>query len=447
MTTAARLTSTASGAPLYKNRDVGLSRSSRKRTMRILTFALVTLLFHVSLSGQTPSGGAQISVPVRVSGSMMARQLVKHVDATFPSGALTYPSGTEVELYALIGEDGNVQEADALSGAADLARPAVEAAKSWVFRPYLLHGSPVAVQTTITISFLRTGSIALPAPPSLPPVTQSKSKVPSAAISPAYDLVSTAQVGRVMFEKKLPVAPAGSKTQPAQRSTTTAFTPILSTAVRNLPVPTFVRPGMHPSAHPAAVAVRSASFDHSPRILVQKVAPIYPAEAEALEIEGAILVEFAIKPDGTTRHITAGSGPPELRQAAIDAVSQWRYAPNSAIDQDQPTTAPVSFAIEGPSKIPPEVMAGRIEEHEVPVYPPAALASGIRGTIKMHALIGRQGQVERLDFISGPDALRESAMDAVRHWRYTPHLRNGIDVQVDTNIFVDFSLPFEAHLQ
>lgn len=415
--------------------------------MRTLTLALVTLLFHVSLSGQIPSGDARTSVPVRVSGSMMARQLVKRMDATLPSGALTYPSGTEVELYALIGEDGNVLEADALSGAADLARSAVDAAKSWVFRPYLLNGSPVAVQTTITISFLRTGSIAPPAPPSLPPLTQSKSKVPTPATLPAHDLVSTAQVGRVMSENQLPVAPAGSQTQPVLRSNTAAFTPNLSTAVRSLSVPKFVRSGMDPSAQPAAVPVRSTSFDHSPRTLVQRVTPIYPVEAEALEIEGVVLVKFVIKPDGTTRHITAGSGPPELRQAAIDAVSQWRYAPNSAIDQDQPTTVPVSFAIEGPSKIPPEVMAGRIEEHEVPVYPPSALASGIRGTIKMHALIGRQGQVERLDFVSGPDALREAAMDAVRLWRYSPHLRNGVDVQVDTNIFVDFSLPFEAHLQ
>lgn len=415
--------------------------------MRILAPVLVALLFQVSLSGQTPSGAAPISLPVRVSGYRMARQLVKHVDAVFPSGARTYPPGTEVELYALISKDGIVEEADALSGAADLARPAVDAAKHWVFRPYLVNGSSVAVQTTITVSFSRSGSVAPPAPPSVAPVTQSISKVQTPANLTAHDVVSTTQSERVVSEKRQPATPAGSQIQPALRPTATAFTPIVSTPVRSLPVTKSVRPGVDPPTQPAAVAVRLASFDHSPRVLVQKVAAIYPADAEASEIEGVVLVEFAIKPDGTTRHISAGSGPPELQQAAIDAVSQWRYAPNSAIDQDQPTTASVPFAIEGPAKVPTEVMAGRIEEHEIPVYPPAALASGIRGTVKMHALIGRQGQVERLDFISGPDALRESAMDAVRLWRYTPHLRNGVHVQVDTNIFVDFSLPSEAHLQ
>jgi hypothetical protein len=49
--------------------------------------------------------------------------------------------------------------------------------------------------------------------------------------------------------------------------------------------------------------------------------------------------------------------------------------------------------------------------------------------------------VESLDVISGPEELRDSALDAFRQWTYKPFLLNGQPVEVETTIKVGYSLP------
>jgi protein TonB len=58
----------------------------------------------------------------------------------------------------------------------------------------------------------------------------------------------------------------------------------------------------------------------------------------------------------------------------------------------------------------------------------------------LHAIIGKDGTVQDLQYISGPPLLMKSAMDAVRQWRYKPTLLNGEPVDVDTTISVVFTL-------
>jgi protein TonB len=75
-----------------------------------------------------------------------------------------------------------------------------------------------------------------------------------------------------------------------------------------------------------------------------------------------------------------------------------------------------------------------------PVYPPIAKTAHISGTVLLHAIIGKDGTVQDLQYISGPPLLMKSAMDAVRQWRYKPTLLNGEPVDVDTTISVVFTL-------
>ena len=79
--------------------------------------------------------------------------------------------------------------------------------------------------------------------------------------------------------------------------------------------------------------------------------------------------------------------------------------------------------------------------HQVmPVYPPIAKTAHISGTVTFHAIIGKDGTVQDLTYISGPPLLMKNAMDAVRQWRYKPTLLNGEPVDVDTTIAVVFTL-------
>jgi TonB family protein len=86
------------------------------------------------------------------------------------------------------------------------------------------------------------------------------------------------------------------------------------------------------------------------------------------------------------------------------------------------------------------VMMAEIVKQPHPVYPEAARQAGIEGTVIIHAIIGRNGNVCRLQVISGPPLLVQSALDAVRQWRYKPTLLKREPVEVDTTIQVIFNI-------
>jgi protein TonB len=86
------------------------------------------------------------------------------------------------------------------------------------------------------------------------------------------------------------------------------------------------------------------------------------------------------------------------------------------------------------------VQAARLVNKVTPLYPPLARQTRISGTVRLHAIIGKNGAVEQLQVVSGHPLLVQSALDAVRQWRYQPTLLNGDPVEVDTEIDVVFSL-------
>ena len=86
------------------------------------------------------------------------------------------------------------------------------------------------------------------------------------------------------------------------------------------------------------------------------------------------------------------------------------------------------------------VMLANLIHQVVPVYPEAAKSAHITGTVLLHAVIGKDGTVQDLRYVSGPPLLMKSAMDAVRQWRYKPVLLNGNPVEVDTTVSVIFTL-------
>jgi TonB family protein len=75
-----------------------------------------------------------------------------------------------------------------------------------------------------------------------------------------------------------------------------------------------------------------------------------------------------------------------------------------------------------------------------PEYPPLARQARIQGNVVLHVVIDKEGKVAQLEAISGHPLLVQSAMDAVRQWRYKPTLLNGQPVEVDTTITVTFTM-------
>jgi protein TonB len=79
--------------------------------------------------------------------------LIKKHQPTYPPNALRMHIEGSVQLLATISKEGNISAVKVLSGDANLARAAAEAVKQWKYKPYLLNGEPVEIQTQVTVNF------------------------------------------------------------------------------------------------------------------------------------------------------------------------------------------------------------------------------------------------------------------------------------------------------
>jgi len=87
-----------------------------------------------------------------------------------------------------------------------------------------------------------------------------------------------------------------------------------------------------------------------------------------------------------------------------------------------------------------QVTAASIITQTRPLYPALARQARIQGNVVLHAIIDKEGKVAQLEVISGHPLLVQSALDAVKQWRYKPTQLNGDPVEVDTTITVTFTM-------
>ena len=86
--------------------------------------------------------------------AMMEGSLIHKVEPVYPTIAISARIQGNVVLGAVIGRDGTVQNLQVLSGHPLLAPAAVKAVSQWRYRPYVLNGSPIEVNTQVTVNFI-----------------------------------------------------------------------------------------------------------------------------------------------------------------------------------------------------------------------------------------------------------------------------------------------------
>jgi protein TonB len=86
------------------------------------------------------------------------------------------------------------------------------------------------------------------------------------------------------------------------------------------------------------------------------------------------------------------------------------------------------------------VQAAKLIAQVTPVYPTLAKQARVTGTVRLTAIIGRDGAIRNLQVMSGHPLLTPVALEAVKQWRYQPTLLNGEPVEVITQIDVNFTL-------
>ena len=107
----------------------------------------------------TPPATPGVAAPerVRVSMGVTSGLLVKKVAPEYPPDARRARIQGTVVLQVVINKSGDITTVELVSGHPMLAPAAIEAVKQWKYKPYILNGEPVEVETQITVNFTLSG--------------------------------------------------------------------------------------------------------------------------------------------------------------------------------------------------------------------------------------------------------------------------------------------------
>ncbi len=87
-----------------------------------------------------------------------------------------------------------------------------------------------------------------------------------------------------------------------------------------------------------------------------------------------------------------------------------------------------------------DIKEPKLIHKEPPKYPEIAVRAKVSGVVIVEATIAKDGSVKDAKIIKSIPLLDQAALDAVKQWRYTPTLLNGVPVEVLFNVTVIFNL-------
>jgi protein TonB len=120
----------------------------------------------------------------------------------------------------------------------------------------------------------------------------------------------------------------------------------------------------------------------------------------------------------------------------LGAVLGGVLTPNTAPPPPPPPKAATPKRI----RVGGQVENARLIFQPKPEYPPLAKMARIQGTVRLEAIISKDGTIQDLKVVSGHPLLVKAALEAVQRWRYQPTLLNGEPVEVVTEVDVNFTL-------
>jgi len=91
--------------------------------------------------------------PVKISSGVAAGSIITKTQPTYPAIAKAAHVSGAVVLHAIISKTGTITSLQVVSGPEMLRGSAVDAVRSWRYKPYLLNGDPTEVDTTVTVNF------------------------------------------------------------------------------------------------------------------------------------------------------------------------------------------------------------------------------------------------------------------------------------------------------
>ena len=329
---------------------------------------------------QLPGGDTE---PRASAGQIVPAVLVSMRDPEYPKEAPR--AGGTVEISATIGVDGRVKSVKVLNGPPELQKAAQEAVMHWVYKPTTLKGTPVESEAHISIDF-KPKAAAAPAPGGAGTATPAQPREAAAEASPrlsdavlvykrdpeypkmaqqmgqqgTVELLATIGVdGKVKAVKVLKGPPMLQKAA-QEAAMHWVYKPILAKGVPvenethisiTFPSPATAASEPHggDTTTPPAAASPAPSQESRTQaaVLVHRVDPVYPKEAQKKGVRGVVQMVATIGTDGHVRDVMVVKSPnPALTVAAVEAVRQWVYKPTlvNGIPVENETHISISFA-------------------------------------------------------------------------------------------------------
>ena len=123
---------------------------------------------------------------------------------------------------------------------------------------------------------------------------------------------------------------------------------------------------------------------------------------------------------------------------------------NPAIHVDVGSEATAAGSVTAPPGIGPSTSSGGVQISRQaaqnvtvsvpPDYPLLARQMKVQGAVSLQALIARDGTIQELQILSGPEILATAAREAVKQWHFKPYLQNGQPVETQARITVNFTI-------
>lgn len=167
----------------------------------------------------------------------------------------------------------------------------------------------------------------------------------------------------------------------------------------------------------------------------------FPINLDPTKVNPEVRVKLNVNESGGVDNAVFVEGDPSLQEAAMAAVLKWRFKPFIRNGQPIPVNTIVTIQfLPNVVRISQGVLEGLCVKKFQPIYPEFARAARIQGSVVLHVVIATDGSVKDVKLVSGHPMLTPAAIDAVKRWKYRPYLLNGIPMEVDSMVTVNFTL-------
>jgi protein TonB len=122
----------------------------------VVGFLLICGGYAHSQAGSAQSGSdTPVQTPrhIRISGGVLDKNILSKVQPVYPKEARVGRISGNVVMIVTVNEKGTVDSVRAISGPEEIRQAAIDAVQQWVYKPYLLNGNPVSVDSTVNIAF------------------------------------------------------------------------------------------------------------------------------------------------------------------------------------------------------------------------------------------------------------------------------------------------------